>query len=134
MVVLVHANVLTVGLDGKNEVLRELPIRLITMPSGSEAVHSLRNERFDSVISKWDLDDMRDGRFIKNLRAVKPDIPTIVFIRADKPAQEIAARSLGVSAVLTDEADDELFRQTVANVLGIEDVVSVESIPPLKNR
>jgi DNA-binding NarL/FixJ family response regulator len=77
---------------------------------------------------------MRDGRFIKNLRAVKPDIPTIVFIRADEPAQEIAARSLGVSAVLTDEADDELFRQTVANVLGIKDVVSIESISPVKNR
>ena len=134
MVVLVQANVLTVGLDGKNEVLRELPIRLITMPSGSEAVHSFRNERFDSVISRWDLDDMRDGRFIKNLKAAKPDIPTIVFIRADEPAQEIAARSLGVSAVLTDEADDELFRQTVANVLGIEDVVSIESISPVKNR
>ncbi len=134
MVVLVRANVLTVGLDGKNEVLRELPIRLITMPSGSEAVHSFRNERFDSVISKWDLDDMRDGRFIKNLRAVKPDIPTIVFIRADAPAQEIAARSLGVSAVLTDEADDEFFRQTVANVLGIKDVVSIESISPVRNR
>ncbi len=134
MVVLVQANVLTVGLNGKNEVLRELPIRLITVPSGRQAVHSFRKERFDSVISNWNLDDMQNGRFIKKLRAVKPDIPTIVFIRANEPEQEIAARSLGVSAVLTDESDDELFRQTVANVLGIRDVASIEAISPVEDR
>jgi CheY-like chemotaxis protein len=134
MVVLVQAHVLTVGLNGKNEVLRELPIRLITVPSGRQAVHSFRNERFDSVITNWDLDDMQNGRFIKKLRAVKPDIPTIVFIRANEPEQEIAARSLGVSAVLTDESDDELFRQTVANVLGIRDIASIEAISPVEDR
>ncbi len=128
MIVLVQANVLTVGIDGKNEVLRELPIRLIAMQSAAEAARSLRSEKVDSVISKWDLDDMEDGWFLKRLRAVKPDIPTIVFVRAGDRAQEIAARSLGASAVLTDEASDELFRQTVANVLGLKDIVSIKAI------
>jgi DNA-binding NarL/FixJ family response regulator len=128
MIVLVQATVLTVGLNGKNEVLRELPIRLVTMQSGIEAARSLKNEEVDSVISKWDLDDMEDGWFLKRLRAVKPEISTIAFVRAGDQAQEIAARSAGVSAVLTDEADDELFRKTVANVLGLHDLVSVEAI------
>jgi len=128
MIVLVQATVLTVGLDGKNEVLRELPIRLVTMQSGIEAARSLKNEEVDSVISKWDLDDMEDGWFLKRLRAVKPEISTIAFVRAGDQAQEIAARSAGVSAVLTDEADDELFRKTVANVLGLHDLVFVEAI------
>ncbi len=128
MIVLVQATVLTVGLDGKNEVLRELPIRLVTMQSGIEAARSLKNEEVDSVISKWDLDDMEDGWFLKRLRAVKPEISTIAFVRSGDQAQEIAARSAGVSAVLTDEADDELFRKTVANVLGLHDLVSVEAI------
>ena len=44
MIVLVQANVLTVGLNGENEVLRELPIRLLAMQSASEAVRSLKNE------------------------------------------------------------------------------------------
>jgi len=133
MIVLVQASVLTVGLDGKNEVLRELPIRLITMQSGMKAARSLKTEKVDSVISKWDLDDMEDGRFLKNLRAVKPEIPTIAFVRAGDRAQEIAARSLGVSAVLTDEADDELFRETVANVLGLRDVASIKTMSPVEN-
>ena len=134
MIVLVQANVLTVGLNGENEVLRELPIRLLAMQSASEAVRSLKNEKVDSVISKWNLDDMRDGRFIKKLRAVKPDIPTIVFVRAGDRAQEIDARSLGVSAVLTDQASDELFRQTVANVLGLKNLVSINAISPASSK
>jgi CheY-like chemotaxis protein len=128
MVVLVQASVLTVGLDGKNEALRELPIRLITMQSGVKAARSLKNEKVDSVISKWDLDDMEDGQFLRNLRAVKPDIPTIAFVRTGDQMQEIAARSLGVSAVLTDETDDELFRETVANLLGLVNIASIKAI------
>ena len=136
MIVLVQATVLTVGLNGngKNEILRELPIRLITMQSGIEAARSLKNEKVDSVISKWDLDDMEDGRFLKALRAVKPEIPTIAFVRAGDRAQEIAARSLGVSAVLTDDTSDELFRQTVANVLGLKGILSIKAITPAKNK
>jgi DNA-binding NarL/FixJ family response regulator len=133
MIVLIQASVLTVGLDGKNEVLRELPIRLITMQSGIKAARSLKTEKVDSVISKWDLDDMEDGRFLRNLRAVKPEIPTIAFVRAGDQTQEIAARSLGVSAVLTEEADDELFRETVANVLGLRDVASIKAMSPVEN-
>ena len=130
MIVLVQASVLTVGLNGKVKVLRELPIQLITMQSGIEAARSLKNEKVDSVISKWDLDDMKDGQFLKRLRAVKPDIPTIVFVRAGDRAQEIAARSLGVSAVLADNTDDEFFRETVANVLGLKGIVSIKAIAP----
>ena len=133
MIVLVQATVLTVGLNGKTEVLRELPIRLIAMRSGIEAARSLKTEKVDSVISKWELEDMADGRFLKDLRAAKPDIPTIVFTRAGDRAQEIAARSLGVSAVLTDEADDDLFRQTVANVLGLKGHVTIKAISPAEN-
>ena len=133
MIVLVEASVLTVGLNGREEVLRELPVRVIAMQSGIEAARSLKNERVDSVISEWELEDMTDGRFVKGLRAAKPDIPTIVFVRAGDAAQEIAARSLGASAVLTDEADDDLFRQTVANVLGLKDIVSIKAVSAAEN-
>ena len=127
-VILVQATVLTVGLDGRNEALKELPIRLVTMQLGSQAARSLKNEKVDSIISKWDLDDMKNGRFLKKLRAVKPEIPTIVLVKAGDLAQEISARSLGASAVLTDEADDDLFRQTVANALGLKGIVSLKTI------
>jgi DNA-binding NarL/FixJ family response regulator len=134
MLVLVQATVLSVGLNGKNEVLQELPIELLTMQSGVEAARSLKNKNIDSVISNWNLDDMKNGRFLRKLRAVKPHVPTIVFVRAGDKAQEIAARSLGASAVLTDEADDELFLQTVANILELKNIVSIKAIAPAKKK
>ncbi len=133
MIILVEASVLTIGLNGREEVLEELPIRVISMQSGMEAARSLKTERVDSVISNWELEDMADGRFVKGLRVTKPDIPTIVFTRAGDLAQEVAARSLGVSAILTDDADDNLFRQTVAEVLGLRDIVSIKRISPAEN-
>ena len=133
MIVLVQATVLTVGLEGKNEVLRELPIRLMAVQLGSEAAGSLKNKKVDSVISRWDLEDMKDGLFLKRLKAVKPDIPTIVFIRSGDWTQEVKARSLGVSAVLTEDVNDDFFRETVANVLGLEGVVSIKAISAAEN-
>jgi len=133
MIVLVQATVLTVGLNGRNEVLKELPIRLIAMQSGLEAARSLKNEKVNSVISKWDLDDMPDGRFLKALKSAKPHIPTIAFVRPGSANQEIAARALGVSAVLAEDASDDLFRETVANLLGIRDTVTIKAISPAEN-
>jgi len=119
MIAFVNATVLTIGLNNRDEVLRELPIRLIKMQSAVKAARSLKTERIDSVISKWDLDDMRDGEFLRRLRAVKPTIPTIVLIKGGDISEEIAARSLGVSAVLSEEIEDEHFLETVAAILGL---------------
>ncbi len=133
MIVLVQATVLTVGLNGRSEVLKELPIRLVKMQSGIEAARSLKNEKVNSVISRWDLDDMPDGRFLKALRAAKPYIPTIAFIRSGSKAQEIRARSLGVSAVLDDDVTDDTFRDTVANLLGLKGDLAIRAISPVEN-
>ena len=133
MIVLVQATVLTVGLNGRNEVLRELPVRVISMQSGLAAARSLKNEKVNSVISRWDLDDMPDGKFLKTLRAAKPYIPTIAFVRAGNTTQEKAARSLGVSAVLSEDAGDETFKQTVANLLGLVGTVAIKAISPAEN-
>jgi len=133
MIVLIQATVLTVGLNGRNEVLRELPIRLITMQSGFEAARSLKNEKVNSVISRWDLQDMPDGRFLKSLKAAKPYIPTIAFVRPGNTTQEVAARSLGVSAVLSEDATDEMFKDTVANLLGLTGDVAIRVISPAED-
>jgi len=128
MILLVEANVLTVGLDGKTDGLAELPIRLINMRTGSEAIKCLRNEKIDSVISEWDLPDMADGSFLKGFKTVKPHMPTIAVVKPGDRGQEIAARSLGVAAVLTDDTSNEHFRQTVSQVLGLSKTSDIKSI------
>jgi DNA-binding NarL/FixJ family response regulator len=133
MVVLVQATILTVGLNGRNEILRELPVRLIKMQSGIAAARSLKNEKVNSVISRWDLEDMPDGRFLKTLKAAKPYIPTIALVRPGSKSQEIAARALGVSAVLAEDAADNVFRDTVANLLGLQGDVAIKAISSAGN-
>ncbi|MFH1369977.1 MAG: hypothetical protein ABII09_01625 [Planctomycetota bacterium] len=133
MIVLVQATILTVGLSGRSKVLKELPIRLVTMQSGLAAARSLKNEKVNSVISRWDLDDMPDGKFLKSLRAARPSIPTIAFIRAGSKNQEITARALGVSAVLAEDATDDMFKATVANLLGLKGVLEIKAISPAEN-
>ena len=128
MIVVVQANVLSVGLNGKRHALKELPIRVITMQSGYQAARSLKNENVDSVISSWDLADMKDGQFLKRLKAVKPGIPTIAVVKRGDKKQEIAARSLGVSAVVSEDTSDAYFRQVICQLLGLEDAHSIKAI------
>lgn len=134
MLVLVQANILAVGLDGKSKALQELPIRIVNMQEGRQAARSLKNEKFDSVLSSWDITDMKDGRFLKKLKTVKPEIPTIVFVEPGNRQQEIAARTAGANMVLPENINDEAFRDAVINILGIEGEIDIKSISPLKQK
>jgi DNA-binding NarL/FixJ family response regulator len=131
---LVRANLLAVGINGEAEILDELPIRTVSVDSAAEAVRCIRNERFESVLSKWHLRDVPDGLFLRRLRMVKPNMTTIVIVSGDDLSQEINARSIGVSAVLTEDCGDEFLLQTVASVLGIEVPVAANAITEIRPR
>lgn len=132
MFVVAKANVLTVGLVEKSQALAELPVRLVNFQRGKEAVSSFKNEHYDSVISHWHLTDLGPGTFLRNLRGIRPDIPTIAVVQAGNIQQEIEARALGVSAVITDDSSDEHFREVVCAVLGLEGVCSIAELYAVK--
>ena len=134
MEALIKANLLAVGLDGRTKVLNELPIRLISVQSAGEAIQRIRNDRFESVLSRWHLKDMPGGLFLRKLRLVKPDMTTIVLVCSKDPSEEIRARSIGVSAVLTEDCSDEFLLATVASVLGIEAPAEVSAILETKTK
>ncbi len=124
MLALVQAKVLVVGLNGRSEALRELPIQLIEADFGVQAARYLKNERVDACLCAWDLFDMPNGLFLKKLRIVKPDIKIIVVVKAGNFQQEIEARSHGASAVITDHSSDEFFSETVAAAVGLRSQVA----------
>ena len=124
----VVANVLAVGVTDKSDALKELPIRLLVMDTGAEAIRCLRDERIATVISRWELVDMPQGELLKSVIAAKPAIPTIAFVTPGDRSQEIAARILGVSAILSEDVDDDYFRETLCQLLDICTVASVEAI------
>jgi len=127
-VFVIDANVLAVGLGSKSEALEEVPIRVFVMGTGVEAVRCLREEKIDTVISRWELPDMPNGILLEKIRAAKPTIPTIAFIRRGNHAQEAAARGLGVSAVLDEDVDDAYFREVVCQLLGIYTVREIKAV------
>jgi DNA-binding NarL/FixJ family response regulator len=127
MVILVKTKVLSVGIGQQAQALQDLPIRLLNLSRGEQAVSAFKREQIDSVISHWHLADMPDGQFLKKLKAVYPNMPTIALIEAGNTRQEIAARSLGVAAVIPEDSDGDYLREVVSMVLGLQ-TVQIEQV------
>ncbi len=128
MVIIAEMNVLAVGMDNRTGGFDGMPVRLLNMTRGSDAIRSFRTDTIDSVISHWNLTDMPDGEFLKKLKAAKPDMPTVAIIEANNPQQEIEARKLGVSAVVSEDCDGEYFRQVIAAVFCLPSGLSIEKL------
>lgn len=126
MVNVAKLNVLSVGMDAETDSLSDLPIRVVNLSSGKQAVRSFKTEQIDSVISCWHLADMPDGMFLRKLKAVKSEMPTIAIVEANNPQQEIDARTLGVSAVICQDSGQDYFRSVVCDVLGLSQTAEVE--------
>lgn len=128
MVILVKTKVLSVGIGKQAEFLQDLPIRLLNLSRGCEAVDAFKHDHIDSVISHWHLADMPDGQFLRKLKAVYPDMPTIALVEAGNRQQEIEARSLGVAAVIPEDSDGNYLRRVVSMVLGLETVSQIDEV------
>lgn len=128
MVIVVKTKVLSVGIGNQAECLKDLPIRLVNLSKGSQAVEVFKREQIDSVVSHWHLADMPDGQFIRKLKAVYPKMPTIAIVEANNRRQEIEARSLGVAAVIPEDSDGNYLRQVVSMVLGLQTVSEIDQV------
>ena len=122
----VSRNILVVGIADKGDALRELPVQVLAMDVGAQAIRCLREEKIDTVVSHWELIDIPDGQFLRNVIKAKPSMPTIAFIKPGNIDQEIAARQIGVDCVLSGDIDDGYFRETVCQLLGISAEVSMQ--------
>jgi len=120
MFVVAKPSVLVVGVEGKARLLRELDVNVVTRKFGALAARSLKTENIQGVIATWNLPDMYDGKFFRGLKRIKPYMPTVAVIDSGDDQQEIAARSLGVSAVITEGIDGFDFKRLVCNLMGFE--------------
>ena len=132
MVIIAKMNILTVGAGDRVKSLDGLPVRLINLKDGHEAVSSFKTEEIDSVISHWHLADMPNGKFLRKLKAAKPEMPTIAIIEGQNSQQEIEARCLGVAAVITEDSSEEHFRRVVTSVLGLQDTEAIKKLYAVK--
>lgn len=121
----VYSTILMIGTRDKTDALKELPVRLLLMDTAKETLSCLKTEHIDSVVSRWDLVDMPSGMLLKRILGAKPGIPTIAFIDPGNQQQEIAARSIGVTVILSDDIDAAYFRSTIRQFLHIDGVASL---------
>jgi DNA-binding NarL/FixJ family response regulator len=130
------ATILAIGIDDeKLEVIRELPVKVTAHRFGHEATGSFRSEKVDTVVSRWDLADMPNGKMLKGIRGIRPGLPLITIVEAGDTEQEKAARCLGVTAVCTADDPDEYLKEIIVNVLGIKqaDESTVNAVNNLKS-
>lgn len=122
----VGKKILVVGIADKGNALKELPVQILALNVGAQAIRCLREERIDTIVSHWELIDMPDGEFLKKVTEAKPSMPTIAFIMPGDIEQELAARQIGVDCVLSEDIDDDYFREAVCQLLGIPAMASMQ--------
>lgn len=128
MIFLGQANILTIGLNGKTNAFRSLPINPMKAADTAQASGFIKTEHIDAVVCKWDLPGMPNGIFLKRLKAFKPQIKTIVLIQAGNVNQEIAARCAGASVVLTEGTSESVLRQTIIDALRIHEYAPADAV------
>lgn len=121
----VYSTILIVAAQDKAHILQELPVRLLMIDTGKEAVQCLRQGKIDTVVSRWNVADMPDGLLLEKIISARPKMPTVAFIEPGNHQQEIWARALGVTAILNEGIDDDYFRSVICQILNIQEIASV---------
>ena len=118
--------ILAVGIKDKSEMLESLPVRVILCDGGLDALKCLRQARTHMLVSKWNLPDMPDGELLRRYTGANPYTPTIAFIEPDNTEQEIEARILGVTVVLSEDSDYETFYASVCRLLHLSSLSQLQ--------
>ncbi len=122
MNLLVQGEVLTVGVEKFNQYLQKMPVRLLSFATGKQAISSLKNANINAVVCSWDLQDMPDGKFLRGLKHIKPDIHSIAIVNPENLNQEINARSVGVNAVVSQNTSGDDLIKVISNMMKIPEV------------
>ena len=118
--------IVAVGMTDKAGALAELPVRVLSARDGQRALRHLRGRSTDLLIGRWELPGMEPGELFERVREAKPYLPTVAVVEAGNADQEVAARSLGVSAVLPEDMGEGNFRGIVCDMLGLPKLLQIE--------
>ncbi len=101
--------------------LRQLHFKNIEEASdGQEALSKLRQNKFDFVISDWNMEPMTGIELLREMRADEnlKHIPFIMITAESKSENVIAAKKAGVSNYIVKPFNAETLKTKLASVLG----------------
>ena len=86
---------------------------------GAAALQVLRQQRFELVISDWNMEPMTGLQLLKEVRADArlKDLPFIMVTAESKTENVIAAKQAGVSNYIVKPFNAETLKQKIASVL-----------------
>ncbi|NQU60528.1 MAG: response regulator [Rhodospirillales bacterium] len=91
-----------------------------TAMDGSEALRKLRAEKFDFVISDWNMEPMTGIELLREVRADDKlkHLPFIMITAESKSENVIAAKEAGVSNYIVKPFNAETLKGKIASVIG----------------
>ncbi len=87
---------------------------------GAEALQKLRAEKFDMVISDWNMEPMTGIELLKEVRgdAKLKHLPFIMITAESKSENVVAAKKAGVSNYIVKPFNAETLKGKIASVIG----------------
>ena len=86
---------------------------VITVDSGIDAVEAAAAERFDLVITDFNMPGIKGDVTLSLLRAKLPDLPVVVLTSEPSPAVEKRARAAGAAGFLRKPCTADVLARTV---------------------
>lgn len=104
-----------------NNLLRQLNFTNVDEASdGAEALEKLNKNKFDLIISDWNMEPMTGIQLLREIRADDNlnDIPFIMITAETKSENVIAAKEAGVSNYIVKPFNAETLKTKLVGVLG----------------
>jgi CheY-like chemotaxis protein len=86
---------------------------VVSVDSGIDAVEVAAQERFDLVITDFNMPGIKGDVTLSLLRARVPDLPVVILTSEPRPTVEKRARAAGAAAFLRKPCPAELLTRTI---------------------
>jgi CheY-like chemotaxis protein len=90
---------------------------VVALESGVEAVEAAARERFDVVVTDFNMPGIKGDVTLSLLRARLPNLPVVILTSETSPEVERRARDAGAAAYLRKPCTAELLGRTLARVV-----------------
>lgn len=85
---------------------------------GQAALDMIRSQRFDMIISDWNMEPMTGYDLLKTIRDEKNDVPFIMVTAESKTENIVAAKSAGVNNYIVKPFNADTLKSKISAVMG----------------
>ena len=78
------------------ELIDSLGYQIILATNGAQALHKIKNVNFDLLLIDLQIPDISVERFLKDIKALRPEVKIITMLDNNSPELEKLIRSLGI--------------------------------------